>query len=64
MPNYVLLRAFEAAARLESFTLAAKELHLTQSAIRVGGTHLVLKPARHTQFIHAAKRHQPPQRIF
>jgi DNA-binding transcriptional LysR family regulator len=27
------LRAFEAAARLESFTLAAKELHLTQSAI-------------------------------
>ena len=33
MPNYVLLRAFEVAARLESFTLAAKELHLTQSAI-------------------------------
>jgi len=33
MPNYVLLRAFEAAARLESLTLAAKELHLTQSAI-------------------------------
>jgi LysR family transcriptional regulator, glycine cleavage system transcriptional activator len=33
MPNYVLLRAFEGAARLESFTLAAKELHLTQSAI-------------------------------
>ncbi|MBU3561147.1 LysR family transcriptional regulator [Polynucleobacter sp. MWH-Hall10] len=33
VPNYVLLRAFEAAARLESFTLAAKELHLTQSAI-------------------------------
>jgi DNA-binding transcriptional LysR family regulator len=33
IPNYVLLRAFEAAARLESFTLAAKELYLTQSAI-------------------------------
>ena len=33
MPSYVLLRAFEAAARLESFTLAAQELHLTQSAI-------------------------------
>ena len=33
IPNYVILRAFEAAARLESFTLAAKELHLTQSAI-------------------------------
>lgn len=33
VPNFVLLRAFEAAARLESFTLAAKELHLTQSAI-------------------------------
>lgn len=33
LPNFVLLRAFEAAARLESFTLAAGELHLTQSAI-------------------------------
>lgn len=33
IPNFSLLRAFEAAARLESFTLAAAELHLTQSAI-------------------------------
>ena len=33
IPNFVLLRAFEAAARLESFTLAAVELHLTPSAI-------------------------------
>ncbi|CAM3757239.1 LysR substrate-binding domain-containing protein [Polynucleobacter antarcticus] len=33
IPNFVLLRAFEAAARLESFTLAAHELSLTQSAI-------------------------------
>ena len=33
MPNFSLLRAFEAAARMESFTLAADELHLTQSAI-------------------------------
>lgn len=33
IPNFVLLRAFESAARLESFTLAAAELHLTQSAI-------------------------------
>jgi LysR family transcriptional regulator, glycine cleavage system transcriptional activator len=33
IPNFVLLRAFEAAARLESFTLAASELHLTPSAI-------------------------------
>lgn len=33
IPKFVLLRAFEAAARLESFTLAAQELHLTQSAI-------------------------------
>lgn len=33
LPNFVLLRAFEAAARLESFTLAAHELHLTPSAI-------------------------------
>jgi LysR family glycine cleavage system transcriptional activator len=33
IPNFVLLRAFEAAARLESFTLAAGELALTPSAI-------------------------------
>src|ERR1700761_2771795 len=33
MPNFVLLRTFEAAARLESFTLAAQEQHLTPSAI-------------------------------
>ena len=33
IPNFSLLRAFEAAARLESFTLAATELHLTPSAI-------------------------------
>ena len=33
IPNFVLLKAFEAAARLESFTLAAQDLHLTQSAI-------------------------------
>jgi len=33
IPGFVLLRAFEAAARLENFTLAALELHLTQSAI-------------------------------
>jgi LysR family glycine cleavage system transcriptional activator len=33
IPNFVLLRAFEAAARLQSFTLAAGELCLTPSAI-------------------------------
>ena len=33
IPNFVLLRAFEAAARLQSFKLAAHELHLTPSAI-------------------------------
>ncbi|MFT0171429.1 LysR substrate-binding domain-containing protein [Paraburkholderia mimosarum] len=33
LPNFVLLRAFEATARLKSFTRAAEELHLTQSAI-------------------------------
>ncbi|MGA2549430.1 MAG: LysR substrate-binding domain-containing protein [Burkholderiaceae bacterium] len=32
-PNFVLLRAFEAAARLQSFALAASELCLTPSAI-------------------------------
>jgi len=33
IPSFVLIRAFEAAARLQSFTLAAHELHLTPSAI-------------------------------
>jgi DNA-binding transcriptional LysR family regulator len=33
IPSFALLKAFEAAARLESFTLAAGELHLTQSAV-------------------------------
>jgi DNA-binding transcriptional LysR family regulator len=33
LPKLSLLRAFEAAARLRSFTLAAQELSLTQSAI-------------------------------
>lgn len=33
IPNFVLLRAFEAAGRLQSFSLAARELHLTPSAI-------------------------------
>ncbi len=33
LPSLNRLRAFEAAARLESFTLAARELHLTASAI-------------------------------
>ncbi|MBZ0260833.1 MAG: LysR family transcriptional regulator [Hyphomicrobiales bacterium] len=33
LPSHFLLRSFDAAARLESFTLAAKELNLTQSAI-------------------------------
>ena len=33
LPNFAALRAFEAAARLESFALAAHELHLTPSAI-------------------------------
>lgn len=33
IPNFVLLRAFEAAGRLQSFSMAARELHLTPSAI-------------------------------
>lgn len=33
LPPLVALRAFEAGARLGSFTLAAKELHVTQTAI-------------------------------
>jgi len=33
LPSMTYLRAFEAAARAESFTAAAKELSLTQSAV-------------------------------
>lgn len=33
LPSHSVLRSFETAARHESFTLAAEELHLTQSAI-------------------------------
>ena len=33
IPSLAVLRCFEAAARRESFTLAAEELHLTQSAV-------------------------------
>jgi LysR family transcriptional regulator, glycine cleavage system transcriptional activator len=33
LPSHAVLRSFECAARQESFTLAAEELHLTQSAI-------------------------------
>jgi len=33
LPSYSVLRSFESAARHESFTLAAKELSLTQSAV-------------------------------
>ncbi|MBL4769052.1 MAG: LysR family transcriptional regulator [Rhodobacteraceae bacterium] len=33
LPSNAVLRSFEAAARYQSFTLAAEELHLTQSAI-------------------------------
>ncbi len=32
-PSLAALQAFEAAARLESFTRAAEELHLTQGAV-------------------------------
>jgi LysR family glycine cleavage system transcriptional activator len=33
LPSFFSLRAFESAARIESFTLAAQELHQTTSAI-------------------------------
>lgn len=33
LPNFHLLRAFVAAARLQSFSLAAKELNVTPSAV-------------------------------
>jgi LysR family transcriptional regulator, glycine cleavage system transcriptional activator len=33
LPSYAVLRSFDSAARHESFTLAAKELNLTQGAI-------------------------------
>jgi len=33
MPSHALLRSFECAARHQSFTRAAEELHISQSAI-------------------------------
>lgn len=33
LPSFPVLRSFESAARHQSFTLAAEELNLTQSAI-------------------------------
>jgi len=45
VPNFSLLKAFEAAARLNSFTLAGQELNLTQSAI----SHQVKKLEEHLE---------------
>lgn len=64
LPNLVWLRAFEAAARLQSFTAAADELGLTQAAVshqvrsleKSFGITLFLRRARHlelTQLGHA-----------
>ncbi|OBY24435.1 LysR family transcriptional regulator [Leisingera sp. JC1] len=64
LPNLVWLRAFEAAARLQSFTAAAEELGLTQAAVshqvrsleKSFGITLFIRRARHlelTQLGHA-----------
>lgn len=66
LPSHAILRSFECAARHESFTLAAEELHLTQSAVsrqvkelediigtalfRRVGRRVVLTPAGRTLF--------------
>lgn len=58
MPNFVLLRAFEAAARLESFALAAQELHRTPSAI----SHQIRELEEYfgrTLFVRANRRVEP-----
>lgn len=54
LPSHAVLRSFESAARHESFTLAAEELHLSQSAIsrqvqeleRIVGTELFRRTGR------------------
>ncbi|MEM7570609.1 MAG: LysR family transcriptional regulator, partial [Pseudomonadota bacterium] len=63
LPSLALLRSFECAARHQSFTLAAQELHLTQSAIsrqvkeleEVIGTALFLRLGRRVALTEAGR---------
>lgn len=63
-PNFASLRAFEAAARLESFAAAAEELHQTPSAIShqirnlesLFGTALFVRHSRHVELTEAGAR--------
>lgn len=63
LPSLALLRSFECAARHQSFTLAAQELHLTQSAIsrqvkeleEVIGTPLFLRLGRRVALTQAGR---------
>jgi len=63
LPSHAVLRSFECAARQESFTLAAEELHLTQSAIsrqvkeleQVVGTNLFRRTGRRVVLTEAGR---------
>jgi LysR family transcriptional regulator, glycine cleavage system transcriptional activator len=62
-PSHAILRSFECAARHESFTLTAEELHLTQSAIsrqvkeleQIVGTELFRRVGRRVVLTQAGK---------
>ncbi len=64
IPSFATLRSFESAARHESFTLAADELHLTQSAISRQvkelelsmGVNLFRRVGRHVVLTNAGKK--------
>lgn len=63
LPSYAILRSFECAAKHESFTKAAQELHLTQSAIsrqvkeleEIIGTNLFLRTGKRVILSEAGK---------
>ena len=64
LPSHSILRSFESAARYESFTLAARELSLTQSAIsrqvkeleEIVGTSLFRRVGRHVELTRAGRQ--------
>jgi LysR family glycine cleavage system transcriptional activator len=67
LPNLVWLRAFEASARLRSFTAAAEELGLTQAAVshqirsleKSFGATLFLRRARHLELTELGHAYYP-----
>lgn len=67
LPNLVWLRAFEASARLRSFTAAAEELGLTQAAVshqirsleKSFGVNLFIRRARHLELTELGHAYYP-----